>query len=744
MRTLQNSLRKYQITSMEVDYPNTEAAKTTRVYVFDSNQKPDLKSLQTLEDFSMSFLKSSQDQYPKGKNNLDQLKLEKTNGVKIGAKHKIENFYKDVPEGKTTYHNGYLKYLLTCWHNDCGAQIGPWHVWNIVLHQLCQHVKDNSAKYRDVFTSSSEKITITFMDGAMFDIDRFINELRSHVPVNIDTFVPQFPNQPPMYRESMYGLFADMVQEYYGCMILSCSIPKIRVLGSDGDWMALLDTVKSVNAFFTAKCVTVDYLTRSTSAIFEMIANLNNAEYWKNFFSVERCGSGSQEQIGGHVLKLLGRKGTYLVHDLPDMISRFPFVYAPGGSTKDMNFVSGVFFSQLDDDGYLVPEYHTNLTYNDSNLCKVTERGAQETEILIEFFKRMKKYDTDGGYVKNHLEFTDVPETFQRSFDYQQCVKGLQHIPIPDFDSYYAKRSHFDMGPKKDMLFTHKKKYDSNVHKFTIHNQRVTQSRGSLLQYLKLLAEHNATVRATKHYFWLGPDAVIKNPNNNERIWATDLPMLTVEKWLERLPLQADDVAFLQKNWDLIYDYIANNHFDIFKKYLFNMLNPTVFQMFFDSFQKKPFKFDWCSGGYCYTDPIVNKDADPYWQLVFRVFDTLPHWRSREAGIALAIKKELLPKDTDALKQIYVDALTTRMEGIMKRHYQDVEYYKENPKYASDYSKPENQVRDNSLKADIARLEDICSLTKTESNHLQIINAVLVKHNYDLKIDDAYINSKAN
>jgi len=64
----------------------------------------------------------------------------------------------------------------------------------------------------------------------------------------------------------MYGLFADMVQEYYGCMIYGCSIPKVRVLGSDADWMALLDTIKSVNAYFA----------KTTSIMITICAKLQN------------------------------------------------------------------------------------------------------------------------------------------------------------------------------------------------------------------------------------------------------------------------------------------------------------------------------------------------------------------------------------------------------------------------------------------------------------------------------------
>lgn len=536
-----------------------------------------MKSLKSYNDFSFEFLRSSQDSYPKSEDNLEQLDLQKFNKVKIGKKYKVEEFIYPVPQGKTTYHNGYLKYVLTAWLNDCGIELGPWHVWNIVFHQLCQIVKNDLQKYRDIFTTSAKKITIEFGDGNMFDIDRFINEIKQHVPLNIDTFIPQFPNQPPLYRECMYGLFADMVHEYYGCMIFSCSIPKVRVLGTDADWAILMDTVKSVNAFFTAKNVTVDYLTRSTSAVFEMIANLNNADYWSKFFFVKHCGSGSEQQIDGHVLKLLAREDTYLIHELPDMISRYPFEYLHNGNLKkDMNFVAGILFSSIDNEGYLVQEYHTNITYYDYDLCKIQEHDNQELDILIEFLKRMKKYCTDdsNGYLKNHVVYNVVPFMFR--YDITKTTKDLQEIPIPEFESYYKSQTQFAMGPKKDLLYRYKKLYEKEVKSYTKHNQRVRLSQGNINRYLELLEEERKAKREKKHYFWAGPQAVVKRQKGY--IHLSDLPALTYDTWVNRLPLQADDMIFIEKYFDLIYAYIANNHAEMFSNYMINMYNPEFFK----------------------------------------------------------------------------------------------------------------------------------------------------------------------
>lgn len=84
----------------------------------------------------------------------------------------------------------------------------------------------------------NEKKIFEFRDGGDFDIFRFINALNEYVQFDVKSLIPQFVNQPVGYVESMFGLLVDMVQNYYGCMIYGCGIPKVRLLGSKEDWVA--------------------------------------------------------------------------------------------------------------------------------------------------------------------------------------------------------------------------------------------------------------------------------------------------------------------------------------------------------------------------------------------------------------------------------------------------------------------------------------------------------------------------
>ena len=715
----------------------------SRVYVYNASQQPDLKSVKTLDQFSNEFLKASSDNYPKSHNNLEQLKLEKENQVKIGNKYKVEEFLSEVPTTSSTgspvtaYHDGYIHYLLTAWMNDCGIEVGPWFIWNIVLHQLCQVVKAEPDKYRAVFTNSDEKITITFTDGQMFDINRFIGELRGHVPLDIDTFVPRFPSEPIHYAESMYGLFADMVQEYYGCMILGCSIPKVRLLGTDEDWISLMDATRKINAYFEAKGVKSEYLTKASSAIFEMITNLNNAQYWSTFFHVVRCGSGSQEEVRGHVMKLVNRSGTTLVHDLPEMISRYPFKYLPnhdGPKGEDMNFVSGVFYSSLDTEGILVPEYHCNITVTNNDRCKVTDQDAREIEVLIEFLKRMKKYSgtSSGKYVKNHLEITQVPSQFLGTY-HDRHLPPVRILAIPTWEEYYKKNSEYSMGPEKDIRRELEKRYKKMTKDFEAHNDRVRRSNGNLQEYLRLINAQRHLKLKHKHAFWIQKETDLLASSED---YPKDYPDLSLATWQELLPRQDDDVTFVTTNFDIIYRYIANNHFEVFRDYLVKMYNPTIINLFLNRFRAEPFPFDWCGGGYSWTDPHVDKATNPddlYYNLVFYLLTHSSGFGCRYLNddLSMTLKRECLPSQSFPLYTRYQNSLLDRIRRAIRDSTREPKYYN-----------LEKELTDYSATLDIRRYREICQLRDQRCDYIDVINGELAKAGVELRVDEKLFEEK--
>lgn len=568
-----------------------------RTFVFLPHQKPVNTSFVSRDKFLNSFLLSSTSLYPRSNDDLQWLKDQREKGIQIGHQHKIESFLTPLPGGKTTYHNGYLHYLLAAWKSDCGIEVGPWHIWNIVLHQLCAVVKDKPDLYRTVFTRSSEKIEITFSDGDMFDIHRFINALTEHLPVDVNQFLPLLPNAPAHYREAMLGLFADMVQEYYSCMIYGCSLPKVRVLGTDQEWEALVTILQNLIQTFDSRGAPTSYLRKAQTAVQDLIVNLDRPEYWKEFFFVRRCGSGSQEEVQGRVLEFMTDSSMLLISEIPNMVSRYPFTYKPGvDGCTDLAFVGGIFWSNLDEEGYLVPEYTTNITVKNPDLCKLSEQELAHLDILIEARMRLLKYSSE--YLPNHSSI--VRPIFPA--DGENLVKEKAH----SFEEYWHQHCFYYRTHKRfedNNITPYMKAYAKHVENCYTHNTLVDLVGNDMTAYLEKANEQRiAKMKTTGEYCVWQPDLNI----TDKRYRSLPVVTATVYESVHQLQQANGDVQFLVSHFDVLYDYISN-HFSCYKS-LVQTLNPVLLRRFFENYLRKPFVFNWSdfSNGSCSSDPIVE------------------------------------------------------------------------------------------------------------------------------------------
>ena len=146
-----------------------------------------------------------------------------------------------VLKEENKYHTGYLQYLLCAWENHWGIEVGPWHLWNILIWNLKEINKLNPQQFRKLWSNHNEKINISIVKNK-FDINKVMEVLKNFIPENtIDTLILKFPNAPINYLESIYGLIAEISNDYYNVSILSCNIPKVKVLGTLEEWNMLID-----------------------------------------------------------------------------------------------------------------------------------------------------------------------------------------------------------------------------------------------------------------------------------------------------------------------------------------------------------------------------------------------------------------------------------------------------------------------------------------------------------------------
>lgn len=381
-------------------------------FVFDSVIKPKQDNFSSLDDLEKHLFKKAKDVNGSNKcygdiySGLDDI-METNCGLPESI---VEKYRVGWNLKYSNYHKGYLWYLYSAFMSDAGIEIAPWYLYNVIFHQIAQVIKNNEEEYRNIFTSSQKKITIK-MSTFEFDIGIYTEYIKKLIPNTeiYDTFFPSWSNPPPNYNECIKGLFADMVQKYYGAYVYGCSCPKVRVLGNQEDWDKLYHTIVKLKEIFNSNnSHSLDeYLSKVIKCLEDFKFNWTNNETWKKFFFVTNCGSGHQEGIGGTIRKLLNynSNGDMLVHQLPNTLSRFPFEMAVPGmeKQKESYYISGIVGSNLDSDGYLVPYYDYSITYIDNELTQLDENKLNELKWIREQLEKWERVSVGGKYIKHHF-----------------------------------------------------------------------------------------------------------------------------------------------------------------------------------------------------------------------------------------------------------------------------------------------------------------------------------------------------
>ncbi|AYV81379.1 MAG: protein of unknown function DUF4419 [Harvfovirus sp.] len=531
----------------------------TYVYLRIKPKVGSAKEVITYENFVTSILKKSGDINGTDYDSITNLEKEIETQKSRNNYTIVEKFLHEFPKSESYYHKGYLNYLLNCWLNDIGIEIRPTYIFNIFLHQLCEIINSEPEKYRAIFTKSPEKIQIAI--GPTFDIKGLMNMLKHHIPFDLDKFVPTFPNAPENFMDSMYGLFAEMVQSYYSCLIYGCSIPKIRLCTDIKQWQILDNALTNIQNIFSTRAIKLDYLSIYQTKLREMIANLTNKEYWQQFFYLIKCGSASQTEVKGHVIELLNNKSTILRGSLPNMISRFEFTntaYSP--VEQKQFFVSGIMSSSLDEVDIAIPQYSCNIAILDQKKCALTESEISDRKEILNCLTILKIYNADGDY---------------SNFN--------NHIIIKPDESYDGK---VDITLDDDIL-----DQDSLQ-----HNKCVVESKGNKDKYYELMNQARKERLKKDYCFWY------LNQQDIESYYKNSIT-LNREEWLRLLAEHKNHEEVLIASMPKLNLFMKSATNRENYELLIKMANPNVIQAFINEYKKEPYLIKQ-SGGWSITDPI--------------------------------------------------------------------------------------------------------------------------------------------
>lgn len=307
----------------------------------------------------------------------------------------VKPFFEKYEEGNDIYCKGYLSYLMNCWFLDLGIEIAPCYIWNVILWRFAKIVNEDPETYRSIFTTSSETQTVN-MNSGEFSPEEFFESIKSKIPTNTDCWFPDFQYKPEMYDLSMKGLFAEVVEKFYSCFIYGCGIPKVRLIGNKSEWSKIIDAIDKIPIKGHA------YKQTAREIVQQMIKNLNNSEYWSTeFFRGTRCGSGSQTEFGGAIMRLAGCN--IAIDEVPCILSKFGFEDANLshskkwskehlGSNGGVKFThhSGIMSAKIDSEGIAVPVYDQRVTIPNVDHGKMTEEELKTTILTYRYQKALK------------------------------------------------------------------------------------------------------------------------------------------------------------------------------------------------------------------------------------------------------------------------------------------------------------------------------------------------------------------
>lgn len=253
-----------------------------------------------------------------------------------------------------SYHRNYMEYLEKCWAEHLGIIITPDIVWQILLCQLAEIIKENPEQYRNLFSEKQEKQEITIISGdpVVMPLSVLVEKLKDHVPTDTNLFMPEFTTSNPRSHHAFRAAFCDMCSPYYSYSMCMCGFPCIDVRGTDEDWNLMLENWSEISKFFNnhKKWFGIVY-----SVLENCLLGTNDSSWWRQMFELKSCGSGHDVIVGGW-LKQLFQKQPDLAY--PNNFSSCISIvdYKQLDFNKNYSMMDGLFSSRMNDD-CLVPEF---------------------------------------------------------------------------------------------------------------------------------------------------------------------------------------------------------------------------------------------------------------------------------------------------------------------------------------------------------------------------------------------------
>lgn len=358
--------------------------------------------------------------------------------VRIVVEPQLRPFKLDVDENglvETDVEHEFISLVHIAYVYHRELTFGPDDIWLTILQFLAENVNNNVEHYRESFGLRKEKEKIIVVRNCQKeDLDNpyvaedVFNEFISIMQVQnakIADFQCDFSTTTVSSRLCSQVSLAHMMRHFYMLKVIAgCGFPAINIEGTAADWKNIKKKIDKFRK--VAHASLIPYLDKCKAVIDKILTAYSFFSWskvdWKQFYYIERCGSGGDIGFKGFILDILNvpiRIG-WEPNELSSMRTSYQFcvAYHSGEETVTIN----VGPKKIDSDlkmkydhmmQYNVKVYQiggTDIEYEKINLMyfsKITFDGIPLVDIVE---MEMAKVQPDAVFPTDQFDLLDIPD----------------------------------------------------------------------------------------------------------------------------------------------------------------------------------------------------------------------------------------------------------------------------------------------------------------------------------------------
>jgi hypothetical protein len=267
-------------------------------------------------------------------------------------------------------------------------------LWYMIVHEVAEHVRQNTGRYAGIFTSTPESMqAIVVRDDSLrrdepsdwqCSIRLVRDPLRARISDwSMDLFLPQFSTTTEEAETALLVALMDVVSSFHRFEWgTACGIPQIRLEGDAADWQSLHFRADQLAREFGGLCGYFADLLPVLQTIAETASGMTpDEDFWLSIYKAGDHSGGPyvngwitaffahlQTDDGPRFKDQFGFKdpfdwrsmmsnswGGYTTNRFPSHVSTVPFVWDYLGTRHNMAFAAGVTGVDFDEDTFLAP-----------------------------------------------------------------------------------------------------------------------------------------------------------------------------------------------------------------------------------------------------------------------------------------------------------------------------------------------------------------------------------------------------